>query len=619
MDTTHVTIDQLLAVGGIGTGAYGGGDVVCWSPDGSDLLVYAGLGGAPALWLVAREGGFPRRVTTGPVELPFLASPQQRFSPDGSLVSYLSEHNGATELWLWDATTGQQRTLTGLGNNISSYSWAADGRSLVVASNRRGTYDIYRVDASDGSATRLTNDTCYEVSPVATPDGEHVLFVRLDERWADHAIVRMAADGSGQRVIASDSDFFDYHYGRTFGLPLVSPDGARVLFRSHRSGWINYWTVASDGGEPRPMCSQEADQSNATWSPDGQRIAFASNSNGTLALWLCDADGGNARALFAPEMGMCQALAWSPDGREIAFLLATPTETQDLWIADVATGAMRRISDSLPVGLRGRLHTPEKITYASFDQLPIAAYLYRPAQASAGERVPAVLLIHGGPTSQFADAYDAQAQFLCESGYAVLMPNIRGSSGYGKHFEDLNNGDWGHGDLQDAIAGAAWLRAQPWIDGAHIGITGTSYGGCLSMAAVCNAPGAFQAAAPHAGYADWIFVMDEQERRHLQLMRYEFGEFPAQIDTYRHCSPIFNAAQATTPTLVLQGEGQLPASDSSRRFVEALRREYKNVEYNVYRDECYYVRTRANVRQMYLDLVDFFDRYLRPHPAVREP
>lgn len=105
--------------------------------------------------------------------------------------------------------------------------------------------------------------------------------------------------------------------------------------------------------------------------------------------------------------------------------------------------------------------------------------------------------------------------------------------------------------------------------------------------------------------------MGEQERRHLQLMRYEFGPFEANRDVYERCSPIFKVQQAEAPVLVLHGEGQLPRSEASRRFVEALEREYKTVEYNVYPNDSYYVRTRPNVRRMYEDMADFFDRYLR--------
>lgn len=613
MEHTDLTLDQLLSIGGLGTGPYGGGDAVRWSPDGATLLFYASLGGEAALWLLPRAGGFPRCVTTTPITLPFLASPQQTWSPAGQQIAYLSEYRGATELWLWDAASGQQRPLTSLGNTIASYAWSPDGSNLLATSNRLGSYDIYRIALPDGAATRLTQHTCYEVSPVSTPDGQRVLFVRLDEHWRDHDVVSIAAAGGDERIVTRDHDLFDYHYGRTFGSPLVAPDGQTVLFRSQRSGWINYWAVPIDGGEPRHHCAQDADQSGAAWSPDGQYVAFIANVNGTLALWACAADGSAARVLVQPEQGVIQAPAWSPDGRTLAYFCASPTEPQDLWTVDLASGTTQRLTDSMPVGgMRERLQRPEKIVYSSFDCLGIPAYLYRPTPQIAGQRYPAVLLIHGGPTSQFADAYDALAQFLARRGYAVLMPNIRGSSGYGKVFEDLNNGDWGHGDLGDAIAGADYLRAQPWVDSAHIGITGTSYGGCLSMAAVCNAAGQFQAAAPHAGYADWLYVMTEQEKRHIQLMRYEFGELSDHYAVYKRCSPIFNAAQAATPVLVLQGEGQLPQSDSSRRFVDALRREYKTVEYKTYRDECYYVRTKANLRQMYLDIAAFFDRYLRP-------
>src|SRR5215211_801252 len=203
MDDTDLTLDQILAIGGLGSGPYGGGDVVRWSPDGQELLVAASLGGELGLWLIARAFGFPRRVTTEPIRLPFLASPLQSFSPYGRWVAYLSEHNVATELWLWDRENGRQRPLTRLGNHISSYSWALGSQSLLVASNRLGRYDIYRVGLAGGAATRLTDDARYEVSPVSTPDGAHALYVRLDERWADHEIVSISTDGGNARVIAS--------------------------------------------------------------------------------------------------------------------------------------------------------------------------------------------------------------------------------------------------------------------------------------------------------------------------------------------------------------------------------------------------------------------------------
>ena len=168
----------------------------------------------------------------------------------------------------------------------------------------------------------------------------------------------------------------------------------------------------------------------------------------------------------------------------------TPTAPLDLWVVSVKDGAARQLTQSmLGGGAERRLITPEKIAYKSFDGLTINAYLYKPPQLKPGEKVPGLMWIHGGPTSQFSDTYAANMQFFALQGYAVLAPNIRGSSGYGQHFEDLNDGDWGHDDLKDVIAGVEYLKQLDYVNPDAMGITGTSYGGCMSMSAVCFAPG----------------------------------------------------------------------------------------------------------------------------------
>src|SRR5262249_14146225 len=152
---------------------------------------------------------------------------------------------------------------------IEAVAWSPDGQTLAVASNARGTFDIYRVDVATGETRRLTTDTRYEVYPQFTPDGR-ILYVRLNETWTDHEVVLIAEDGSEPRVVLHDGAFFDYHYGRTFGYPLVSPDGRWFLYRTDRSGWFNVWIAPIDGSsEPRQIASAEAEQSDAAWSPDG--------------------------------------------------------------------------------------------------------------------------------------------------------------------------------------------------------------------------------------------------------------------------------------------------------------------------------------------------------------
>ena len=605
-----LTVDQILAMRSLG-----GAERPVWSPDGSQIAFVSGLGGTPELWSVGVATGLLARLTVGMGSVGHLATALPQWSPDSSMIAYVSAKSGADEIWLWHADGAADTQLTRLGARIEAFSWSPDSQAIALTSNCYGAFDIYRVAVPTGETARLTKDPRYEVYPSFTPDGAHILYVRLSEPWTDHEVVRMDKDGGNAAVILRDTDFFDYHYGRSFGAPLVAPDGAAFLFRSQRNGWINIWAAPPDGGAPRQVAAAYADQGDAAWSPDGRWIAYVENHNGTLDLRVVAATGGAPRVVVAPDMGVCAAPAWSPDGTRLSYLFGTPTTPEDVWIVDVADGTRRQLTHSmLGGGLAERLVTPEKVVYESFDGLPIHAYLYRPQQAGPG-RQPGIVWVHGGPTSQYTDTFQPQVQFFVQAGYAVLLPNIRGSSGYGRRFEDLNNGDWGHDDLRDAIAGAAYLRSLPEVDAQHIGVTGTSYGGILSMAAVAFAPpGAFQAAIPCSGYGDFLHMAGEQELRHLKLLEFELGRLPKAEAIYRRCSAVYSLAGATTPCFVIHGEGRYPGSSASRDFAAVLEAHYKPFWYKAYPGETYYVASPANVRQMLLDMRAFFDFYLRGIP-----
>ncbi|MFP3952057.1 MAG: prolyl oligopeptidase family serine peptidase [Candidatus Bathyarchaeia archaeon] len=603
--------------------ATAGPDRPQWLPDGSGILFRSSRGGAPNIWKVDLISGLLERLTIDLGSLPFLSASLMACSPDGEWVSYVGdkeskdgrERSSRCEIWLHSLVDGSELRLTRLGANINAYSWSPDGGTIVFSGNRYGRYDVYSVEVPSGETTRLTDDPLYEMYPVFTPSGENILYVRLDDAWADHEIVMMSVSGERIKTVVSDADFFDYHYGRRFGYPLVSPKGGIVVFPSQRTGWINYHSILLDGGEPKPIYRECSDQTDAAFSPDGKYLAFVSNSNGTKMLKVAPVDkddsSDDVQVLVKPDMGIVSNPAWSPDGTRIAYLYEKPNSPANLWIVNVEGGKPRKLTSSpLESTLSMKLTLPEKIVYKSFDGREISAYLYSPPNREPGERFPGLLYIHGGPTSQFTDTYHPQIQYLIRNGYVVLMPNIRGSSGYGKKFEDLNNGDWGHDDLKDVIEGVNYLKNLDYVDCENIGIHGTSYGGCMCMSAICFAPGIFQAAIPHAGYSDWLDFIDEQELRHRQLLRYEFGDPKNNLDVYRRCSPIYHAKDVTTPTFIVHGEGLPPHSDASLKFARALEKEYKTYEYKVYQNECYYVRSEKNLLNMYQDILDFLNRYL---------
>jgi len=583
-----------------------------WAPGGARILYLAGSGG---LRTIGATGAPSRPV---PVLLGgaghFLASQQPNWSPDGRWISFISDKSGADELWLWSVASGDEQQLTHLGGRlITSYAWSPDGQWVALATDRNGNMDIWKVRVSDGQAIPLTTDPHYDVQPAWLPDGRSVVFVRLDDSWTRHEILEVPAEGGAERSITVDTDFFDYSFGGKFGQPQISPDGQRILFPSQRSGWTNYWLVDRSGGQPRAVAAERADQDGARWSPDGRHISYTTNHNGTFELRVVTVADGSVRTLVAPrDMGVVRSPEWSPDGRQISYTLETPTSLRDLWMVNVPDGNSHRLTESTPEGeLSGRLVAPEKVSYSSEDGFEIQGYLYRPATLPRGERLPAIMWIHGGPTGQWVDSFQQAVQFFVQRGYVVLMPNIRGSAGYGKVFADANNGCWGHCDLKDVEAGARYLRSLPFVDPDRLAITGTSYGGVMSMYAVAFAPGLFQAAVSQSGYCDWVRFMDNfNELRHRKLLEYEFGPFPDNKDVYRANSAIIGAADATTPIFIVHGEGHYPGSPQSWYFAGALQEHYKVFRYKAYPGETYYVASLENRKALLKDMKSFLDYYL---------
>lgn len=611
-----------------------GRDSPQWSPDGTEILFMTSLGSGVGIYGISPEGGFPRPLVED-LSLTGTGSPgsqKPQWSPDGRWIGYVSSKGGAPEIWLWSTEDGRSVQLTNLGARVNALQWSPDGRRIVFSNDRYGAQDIWTVTVPDGGLARLTSDDRYETYPTWTPDGENILYVRMDHQWVDHDIMEIPAGGGEPRLIVEDREFFDYRAGLSFGTALPSPDGQTVMFRSLRNNWHNYWLVPIAGGDPTPVAAAEGDQSHARWSPDGTEIAYVENHNGTYELRIASVDGASSRVVVQPQgMGVVDKPEWSPDGSRISYTLSTPTTPEDLWVVEVSSGESRQLTHSLPGGnLERRLVSPRKVTYESTDGFSIPAYLHIPPEPPEGSGYPAIVWVHGGPTSQFDDGFGRHqdVQFFVQRGYVVLMPNVRGSSGYGKVFEDANNRCWGRCDLEDVEKGVEFLRTLPEVNPERMGITGTSYGGILSMAAVAFAPGLFQAAIPISGYGDMAdFHTEVPELQHIKLLEYELGPWPQEEELYRHLSPIHHLNDVTTPTFVMHGQGQTvewrpdqkDPEMASLNFARALDQRYKIYRYKAYEGESYYIYGRQNTIDKLNDMLEFFDQFLKDDWQDRTP
>lgn len=594
------TLEEFVSTSSLVDGA-----VPDWSPDGSTILFL----GRDTLWTVDADGGEPRAIPAQGVTSP-------AYSPDGEWIGYVSSASGdGQEVWLWSVPEQRAFQLTDLGARTLAWSWSPDGQSIAFSNSLRGNYDIYTVSVPGGQVTRLTTDARYDVQPTWTPDGSGIVFVRMDQWWVHRDVIAIDAEtGAGERLIVSDRDWMDYRTGQEFGPGQVSPRGDLVLFRSYRSGWINWWLAPMEGGSPRPLAPEAADQSSqkpfrgyARWSPDGAMVAYTSNLQGRQVLRVASVDDGTVRTLFAPEMGLVANPAWSPDGSRIAFTFDTPAHVPDLFVMDVAAGDTTRLTRSLPdPSLADAFFMPERVSYEN-DGLTIHSYLFRPAGPSPPGGHPAIVWVHGGPSSQFEDGWrrHSDAHYFIKHGFAVLAPNIRGSSGFGWEHEEANNGCWARCDLDDVVAGARYLGTLPDINGDRIAVTGVSYGAYLSFAASTFAPDAFRAAVPlREGYANRIQLVErESALANINMYQYELGLLAENRETFRRASPTLFAQDVGVPMLIIAGESDV----QMQAFATEAARYYKPVTYERYED----VAGRAARLEWMPRMLAFLDRHLK--------
>ncbi|MBA3240125.1 MAG: S9 family peptidase, partial [Acidobacteria bacterium] len=255
------------------------------------------------------------------------------------------------------------------------------------------------------------------------------------------------------------------------------------------------------------------------------------------------------------------------------------------------------------------------IRYPSFDRVKIPALLYKPHGASAESKVPAIVLVHGGPGGQARGGYKAQVQYLVNHGYAVLDVNNRGSSGYGKTFYTSDDGKHGREPLWDVVEAKKYLQSLGYVDEKKIGIMGGSYGGYMELAALAFKPDEFAVGVDIFGVSNWVRTLQsippywESFRKSLYK---EIGDPSTQLEFLREISPLFHADKITKPLIVLQGANDPRViKQESDEIVEAVRKKGIPVEYIVFDNEGHGFTKKANEIRASKAILDFLDKHLK--------
>ena len=539
-----------------------------WSPDAKQLAFLRDRGGDERfdIWLVDRDGEHERNLTNEPG----VTHRDIAWSPDGTKLAYTANATGKSfAVHLIDVTTGAKRALTDGVRDDLQPRWSPDGTLLVFWSRReeiRTNADLYVVAASGGDATRLETR--------GGVDGESI-----DPRW--------------------------------------SPDGTRISFTTDTRGRqeVAVATYAErEMGRIERMTDSIHDEYGAVWRPDGRGLAYLHNEDAAVSLRRVFAVS-HADHAVSDIPGMHAWPDIGPDSDATAFLFSSPSRPWDVFVTRERAIEARAITRSLPATIDPEtLVEPSHLRYPGANGEDVPALLFLPyAEALRGETIPpAIINIHGGPTSQHHREWNVATQVFVNAGFVVLEPNPRGSTGYGKKWREGNRRDWGGKDLEDVARGAAWLGDQKLADPARIGVYGVSYGGYLTLMSLALRGDRFAAGVSVVGVVSWKTMVETTRGDLREYLLRELGDPAKDADLYRERSPLTHASKIRSPLLVLQGENdpRVPRSEAEQ-VVKALRDSGKPHEYHVYPGEGHGFRTTENRIDALRRALDWFDRHLR--------
>jgi dipeptidyl aminopeptidase/acylaminoacyl peptidase len=576
-----------------------------WSPKGQ-LLISTRFGDVPQLHLVETAGGARRQLT-------FQREPitQAAFSPDPgrSAYVYLKDEGGNENAQLYYQRVGDaSKLLTDGKSKNGAPVWSNTGREVAFFSTARdpASVDIDVVDPESGALPRLVlaaDSPGVQWTPLDwSPDDRKLLVLKTVA--SDEAYLYVVELSTGQKkevdpvpvkVAIADARF--------------SRDGQGVYYISDRESEFARLRYASLFTSERSVISGNIpwDVEELAITRDGHYLAYVSNEGGAAKLNLQDLRGRqDLTPPRLPSAGSIDSLRFDPQGQRLAFGFSAPNQPRDAYVLDIARNQLEpwTRSEAGEVDLK-KFVTPRLAQFPTFDRVDgkqrlMPVYIYEPA---GGGPHPVLLELHGGPESQFRPDFSPWLAYVVnELGYIVVAPNVRGSSGYGKTYMALDNGTLREDAVKDVGALLVWLALQSNVDAGHIVVSGGSYGGYMSLAALVNYSDRLRGGVDVAGIADFVSFLTGTAPYRQNQRRAEYGdERDLDMRAYlRRISPLTNAERITKPLLVVHGKNdpRVPVSEAEQ-IVNRLRLKGDEVWYLLAADEGHGYRKKQN-RDAYL-------------------
>ena len=591
-----------------------------WSADGNSLFVSTRFGDVSNLHRVDMPGGARHQVT-------FFDEPvgQVARRPGGSMLTFTRDAGGSefSQIFVLSPDGGDARMLTDGESRNGGVIWDRDGRRFAYQSTARNgaSNDVWVMDPDAPEDKRIvleSPDGTFWAATEFSKSGSRILVANYVS-VTDSRVNLLDLDTGDVTLLAGSAE------NPSVNLPLAFDDGNDGFWLiTDRAGEFNVlaWQPLEQGAESEYVTADIPwNVEGAALSDDRSRMAFTVNEGGRSVLYLLDPASREYRAVDGIPVGLVGGLEFSPDGRRLAMTINTAKTPSDTFVLDLGRapldhGKLERWTFSEVGGLdTSTFREPELIDFPTFDEVngisrQIPAWLYKPAGDGP---FPVVNSIHGGPEGQSRPYFSSTYQLWLEKlGVAVLLPNVRGSTGYGKTYVTLDNGFRREDSVKDIGALLDWIETRPDLDQDRVAVFGGSYGGYMVLASAVHFSDRLRAAVDIVGISSFVTFLENTEDYRRDLRRVEYGDErdPEMRAHLEKISPVNNVGKINIPLFIVQGENdpRVPVTESVQ-MVEALREQGQPVWYMNALNEGHGYRKKEN-RDIYQQATVLF---LRTH------
>ena len=526
------------------------------------------------------------------------------YSPSGEMIAYQADFEGDEDydIYVVDAKGKDRRKVTdGVADNEHP-EFSPDGSRLAFVSNRESDMEnLYMTDLGGKNLTRLTDEPLPVGDFAWCPDNETIAYGTGvgDDDYISIVNVRTRR---ARKILAKKGVEFGIsgYYGHCAFQ--WSADGRSLLFTSNEEDHYNIGILDVPRKRRRWLVKSSHDKYYPQLSPDGTKLAYHEVQDPNFVLKVRE---GKRSTIVSQREGFSRSAHWLPDGSGLVYINGSSTRPEEVFIARSSRRKKLTKFQAAPLPTK-RFASPKLVRYRSFDGLRISAMLFVPPGGPSGR---GIVLPHGGPEMQSLNSWDQIVQMFVMKDFSVILPNYRGSTGYGGKFLHLHDMDLGGGDLKDTLNAGRYLTQKGYADEDKLGFWGASYGGYLCMLALTKAPDMWAAGVSIVGYFDCETEF-ENERGFLKAYDMsKMGDPKKNRKLYRDRSPIYFLDNLQAPLLMTASarDVRCPPTES-REVARRLRKMGKEFEYHEYKDEGHWPRKRKNLQDLYSRSVEFLDR-----------